>query len=115
MTDGEPGPRLVVAVVPDLMDRSRLRAPGVEVVTVSVAALHGELVSRGSEVALVVADLSRPGVLDAITGLEVPVAGFAPHVDDEMLGRARTAGVDAVPRSVFFRRWPDQLAPEPPT
>lgn len=115
MTGTAPGPRLVVAVVPDLMDRSRLTAPGVEVVTVSVAALPGELASRRGEVDLVVADLSRPGVLDGLTGLEVPVVGFAPHVDDELLGRARAGGVDAVPRSVFFRRWPDQLAPEPPT
>ena len=101
--------RVVVAVVPDLMDRSRLAAPDVEVVNAGPGALAEVLAARRAAggVALVVVDLARPGALDAVTGLDLPVVGFAPHVDDELLARARAAGVDALPRSRFFARWPD--------
>lgn len=101
--------RVVLAVVPDLMDRSRLSAaPGVEVVAVTAGGVAAELVSRAETgVDLVVADVSRPGVLDAVSDLSVPVVGFAPHVDDGLFTRAAQAGIEALARSVFFRRWPD--------
>jgi len=54
----------VLAFVPDLMDRSRMRAPGAEVVFVSDPS---ELV--GAEADLVVLDLSRPGVVEALPGI----------------------------------------------
>lgn len=97
--------RRVVAVVPDLMDRSRLRADGVEVTVVPLSRLAA-VVAAAERVDLVVVDLSRPGAIDAGAGLGVPVVGFAPHVDDALLAAAGAAGIDALPRSVFFRRWP---------
>jgi hypothetical protein len=46
----------------------------------------------------------------------IRVIGFGPHVDDELLQAARTAGVDEVlPRSAFFRRLTPILAGEDPT
>ncbi len=101
------GPRRIVAVVPDLMDRSRLSAAGdgVEVRFVAAAAL-----ASVDDVDLVVVDVTREGVLDAVAaaGLAVPVVGFGPHVDDDLLSEAARAGCDRVlPRSRFFARWPD--------
>ncbi|HYI60302.1 MAG TPA: hypothetical protein VEW93_00700 [Acidimicrobiales bacterium] len=97
--------RHVVAVVPDLMDRSRLRADGVEVTVVPPGRL-ADAVGGARPVDLVVVDLSRPGAVEAVSGLGVPVVGFAPHVDDTLLAAARAAGIEALPRSTFFRRWP---------
>ncbi len=98
--------RRVVAVVPDLMDRSRLRADGVELSHVPLGRLVAAVADEGS-VDLVVVDLSRDGALEVAAALDVGVVGFAPHVDDALLARARAAGVEALPRSTFFRRWPD--------
>lgn len=96
----------MVAVVPDLMDRSRLSAPGCEVTHVAVGALAEAVADPTAPVDLVVVDLSRPGVLERVADLDVPVVGFAPHVHDALLAQARQAGVEALPRSAFFRRWP---------
>lgn len=96
--------RRVVAVVPDLMDRSRLAAPGCDVTHVSAGRLPATVADGGVD--LVVVDLSRPGILDRVAGLAVPVVGFVPHVDEALLARAQSEGVDAMARSVFFRRWP---------
>ncbi len=99
----------VVALVPDLMDRSRVgaaaRAGGVDLVVVAgPAALVAALTGSGP-VDLVLADLARPGVLDAVAALDgVAVVGFAAHVDGPTFDAARAAGVEALPRSVFFRR-----------
>lgn len=103
--------RHVVAAVPDLMDRSRLRADGVELTTAPLGRLVAA-VDEAEQVDLVVVDLSRPDAVEAATGLGVPVVGFAPHVDDALLATARAAGIEALPRSVFFRRWPD-VGPDP--
>lgn len=98
------GPRRVVALVPDLMDRSRLAGPTVTVVAVGPGRLAAA-VAEGAD--LVVVDLSRPRALDAVAGLAVPVVGFAPHVDTDVADAARAAGVEVLARSVFFRRWPE--------
>jgi hypothetical protein len=52
----------------------------------------------------VLVDLSRPGVpdiLEVVVDGADRVVGFAPHVEDEV---ALSAGVEALPRSLFFRR-----------
>ena len=92
----------VVALVPDLMDRSRLGGRAIEFVN---AAALLPVVAAGASLVLV--DLSRPGVfdvLDAVVESADRVVGFAPHVDDEALALAIGHGVEALPRSVFFRR-----------
>jgi hypothetical protein len=97
----------VAAYVPDLMDRSRLGGiPDVEFVTGP-----GALVASGA--AILVVDLSRPGVLDVLPGLAGRrVIAFGSHVDTDLLDAARAAGCDEVmARSEFFRRAPELLGP----
>ncbi len=88
----------VAAFVPDLMDRSRFTAPVEWVSEVEhLAAVDADLL---------IVDLSRPGVLEALSTLAttIPVVGFAPHVDDQLLAHAADRGIEALSRSVFFRR-----------
>jgi hypothetical protein len=98
-------PRLVLAFVPDLMDRSRITAvaPAVEFVR-SVA----DLVGRPADVVIV--DLSRIVALEPLGSVAGRVIAFAPHVDRDRLGAARAHGVEVVlPRSEFFRRLAELL------
>lgn len=98
----------VVALVPDLMDRSRLGGHQIEFV--GAAALL-PIVAAGASLVLV--DLSRPGVadvLDVVVEASDRVVGYAPHVEDEVLALAVAAGAEALPRSVFFRRVGEILA-----
>ena len=90
----------VVAYVTDLMDRSKVQS-----------AVDGVMFARdpaaaaGADVVLV--DLARFG--DAVAAIrahapDARIVAFGPHVDDELLQRARDAGADAVmARSQFFR------------
>ena len=88
----------VAAYVPDLMDRSRFG--GIE----GVEFIGAPTDLAGVEADIVVIDLSRPGVLDALPR-GVRTIGFGSHVDRDLLAAARAAGVDEVmPRSEFFRR-----------
>ncbi len=88
----------IAAYVPDLMDRSKLAAAA----DVTFVPTPSELAGTGAEV--VVVDLSRAGVLDALAGLGAArTIGFGSHVDRELLEAARAAGCDEVlPRSRFF-------------
>jgi hypothetical protein len=93
-------PRRIVAVVGDLMDRSRLSAAVPDTVfSVDVAGCVGADV--------VVVDLARHGDQVAAIRSQAPrarIVAFGPHVDDQLLERARRHGADAVlPRSQFFR------------
>jgi hypothetical protein len=90
----------VVALVSDLMDRSRLSAavPGIE--------LASDLTTvAGADV--VVVDLSRHGGVLVDVRRVAPGAflvAYGPHVDDAALEAARAAGADRVlPRSRFFK------------
>ena len=89
----------VVALVTDLMDRSRLTTavPGV-VCTGDPAA------TAGADV--VVVDLVRFGAVlaDVRAATTARIVAYGPHVDDEAATAARAAGADVVlPRSRFFR------------
>ena len=94
----------VAAYVPDLMDRSKLSSAG----DVTFVATPSELAAVAADVSadVVVVDLSRPGVLEALGGLEgVRTVGFGSHVDHELLAAALAAGCDEdLPRSKFFPR-----------
>ena len=98
----------ITAFVPDLMDRSKVAAaaPG-DVTFVRTAA---DLAGTDAEV--VVVDLARPGVLDALPQLgAVRTIGFASHVDRELAAAASAAGCGQVmARSKFFGSLPDLLA-----
>lgn len=100
----------VVAFVPDLMDRSRISAAVPDALFVS-----SPTALAGVEADVVVVDLSRPGVIDALPGITARTVGFASHVDRETIDAARTAGCDDVlARSEFFRRVAELLGALPP-
>jgi hypothetical protein len=92
-------PARVVALVDDLMDRSRISAslPG----TVFVADAEG---CADADVVLI--DLARHADRVAVIRARVPsvrIIGFGPHIDDARLEGARRDGADLVlPRSRFF-------------
>jgi hypothetical protein len=107
---GPVGPR-IVAFVPDLMDRSRLQAAaealGVKAQLALVSSVGDlEALGQGGSVELILADLSRPGVLEALASLPSKrTVGFASHVDRGTLDAARAAGCSTVlARSAFFSR-----------
>ena len=91
---------VIVAYVPDLMDRSKVAAAG----SVMFVRRVEELSGRHAD--LVIVDLSRPGVLEVLTSIVSPrIVGFASHVDRSLMDAARAAGCSEVlARSVFFRR-----------
>lgn len=91
----------IVAMVGDLMDRSRFGSREIEFVD---AAALLPICAIGAD--LVVVDLSRPGALDVLDALVESagrVIGYAPHVDSDLLQAAAAAGVVAMPRSKLFR------------
>jgi len=93
--------RQVVVFAPDLMDRSRISGalPHAQFVTAL------DQLSRAGPDSIVLVDLHRPGVLEAIPTLSGSVIGFASHVDDDLMRAARAAGcAEVLPRSRFFRR-----------
>lgn len=90
----------ICAIVDDLLDRSRIAA--------SVESVHFTRDARDcAGAAVVVVDLARHVDLLAEVRAAAPgarVVGFAPHVDDATMRRARDAGADVVlARSRFFR------------
>ena len=94
----------VAAYTPDLMDRSRITSalPNAEIRYVgSPDALVGL-----AGIDLIVVDLSKKGVLDALPGIVesgTRLVAYGIHVDKKLLDAARDAGVDEVlPRSKFF-------------
>ena len=97
----------VVAYVPDLMDRSRFAA----VDDVTFVGRPEDLFTRGGDVVLV-ADLGRPGVLEALDGAPdgCRIVGYASHVDRDLIARAEALGVEVHPRSRFFAQLPSLLA-----
>lgn len=91
------------AVVPDLMDRGRVDAARTDVAHVRFDAA----VAMAGPGDLVLVDLGRAGDLVPLVATGARIVGFAAHVDDDTLAAAAGAGVEALPRSVFFRRVAD--------
>jgi hypothetical protein len=107
----------VVAYVPDLMDRSKVKAVAP---AVRWARSGAELAGGAGPDVVAVADLSRPGAVDGLGAAAAAGArtiGFGSHVDRDTLAAARTAGVgEVMARSEFFRRLPELLGdPAPPS
>ena len=99
----------VAAYTPDLMDRSRITSalPNAEIRYVgSPDALVGL-----AGIDLIVVDLSKKGVLDALPGIVASgtrLVAYGSHVDKKLLDAAKAAGVNEVlPRSKFFSGLPD--------
>jgi hypothetical protein len=87
---------IIVAYAPDLADRSRIEAALPEVTFVKSLDDLG-----GIDADIVILDLSRTP--DFPPTKAPRVIGYGSHIDDELLTRARAAGIDAMPRSRFFR------------
>jgi hypothetical protein len=97
----------IVAYVPDLMDRSKVAAAG----DVRFVSRPADLAAAGTDAELVVVDLTRPGVVDALAGLAGSrVIGFANHTSRDVMAAARDAGCEQVlARSEFFSRLDELL------
>lgn len=96
----------VVALVPDLMDRSRLGTDP----RVSFVRTVDELLSEPRRVAFVDLDRCDDEQLSLLAAAVPVTIGFGPHVDDARLAAASAAGFDDVmARSVFFRRFQELL------
>lgn len=95
----------ILAFVPDLMDRSRLK--GIQNI-IFVPTLEELEMAKSEDI--VVIDLSRPLVLETIAKIkqacDTPkIIGFGSHVDKELLASAHKIGCDQVlARSAFFSR-----------
>jgi hypothetical protein len=91
---------VIVAYVPDLMDRSKVAAAA----DVRFVARPADLAGAAAPGDLVVVDLTRPGVVEALGDLAATrVIGFANHTSREVMAAAREAGVEQVlARSEFF-------------
>jgi hypothetical protein len=98
----------VVAYVPDLMDRSRIAGAADVTFVDRPAALAATASDQNADV--VVVDLTRPGVLEALSSIPGRVIGFANHTERDLLQSARAAGCEKVlARSAFFSSLPDVL------
>jgi hypothetical protein len=91
---------MIVALVDDLMDRSRVRAALGEAVRFTRAPAD----ATGAEVVIV--DLARHAAAIPAVRTAAPaglIVAFGPHVDGDAMAEAATAGADRVlPRSRFF-------------
>lgn len=101
----------VVALVADLMDRTRIGAVASDVgAEVRFVSRPGELEVDGADLVLI--DLHLDGSIGAVSGLPrgTVVVGFGPHVDTARLKAASAAGCTRVlARSAFFSQLPEIL------
>jgi DNA-binding response OmpR family regulator len=113
---------MVLAVVDDLLFRSKIRsagnAAGKEIVFVSAGGAVAATV-RDRRPSLVIVDLDGRGAdavgvirsIRAECGAEPPIVGFGAHVNVDRLAAARAAGCDqALARSAFVTSLPSLLA-----
>ncbi|MGZ0177385.1 MAG: hypothetical protein ACKVIQ_10990 [Acidimicrobiales bacterium] len=91
----------VVALSVDLMDRSKISAAFPEATLVRSVS---KLVDAATPNALVLVDLARLDEVMVLQTIDARVIAFGSHVNEEQLAAATAAGVEALPRSVFFRR-----------
>jgi hypothetical protein len=111
---------VVVLVGGDLGARARVSdavaRAGLELVTTTPAGLSGALL--GGRARLVILDLDDfADALDVVGEQELaaaPLVGYYSHVDHELGRRARSAGVEALPRGRFWRELPGLVAADAP-
>lgn len=111
-----PGGVAVVAFVPDLMDRSKVAGAAGE--ATRFLSRPEELVTAAGDAGLVVADLTRPGVIEAVRAMSprqrARCVVFANHTRTKLLEEAAAAGCGRVlARSAFFGDIASHLAIEP--
>ncbi len=106
----------VVALSADLIDRSKISAafPDAiivrsvvklsDAVTTNAVTTNAVTTSVGTARLLVFVDLGRVEDVTVLQELGGHIIGFGSHVNEEQLAAARAVGIEALPRSVFFRR-----------
>ncbi len=97
-------PADILALSVDLMDRSKIS--GALASTKFVRSITA-LTDAAHEGSIALVDLGRvedPALLRAVSGR---VIAFGSHVAQDVLDAAAEAGVEALPRSLFFRRLGD--------
>ncbi|MCU0312061.1 MAG: hypothetical protein MUE36_14095 [Acidimicrobiales bacterium] len=103
----------VVAVIADLMDRSRLTAVDADVTFVrDHRALTAALEGSDAGAVTVVVDLARPDALDSVgaaASAGARVIAYGSHVERDRLDAARRVGAEVLARSAFFSRLADLL------
>lgn len=98
----------VVAYVPDLLDRSKVAAAGDVRFVTRPEDLAAAATASSAE--LVVVDLTRPGVVEVVGDIPVPVIAFANHTRRDLMDAAVAAGAGQVlARSAFFARLDELL------
>lgn len=93
----------VVAIVTDLMDRSKISGAieGVQIARPDDDALAD---ARLTETDTVIVDLAVAGGLDAAVASGARVLAYGRHTSTELLAEAEAAGAETMPRSTFFHR-----------
>ena len=100
--------RKVVAYVPDLLDRSKVAAAGDVTFVNRPEQLAQAATAASADVAVV--DLTRPGALEVLGAIPVPVIAFANHTRRDLMDAAIAAGAQQVmARSAFFSRLDELL------
>ena len=101
----------VVALSADLIDRSKISAAFPAAILVRLVVKLSDAVttnavtpSAGTARLLVFVDLGRVEDITVLHELGGHIIGFGSHVDEEQLAAAQAVGIEALPRSVFFRR-----------
>ena len=106
----------VVALSADLIDRSKISAafPDAilvrsvvklsDAVTTNAVTTNAVTTSVGTARLLVFVDLGRVEDVTDLQELGGHIISFGSHVNEEQLAAARAVGIEALPRSVFFRR-----------
>ena len=114
---------MVLALVDDLMFRSKIKSTATQVgVSVTFAGSRDAALTamRADNPELVILDLNNPRTdpLGTVTAMKhddalahIRVVGFVSHVDVDTANEARAAGVDEIlARSAFTMRLPELLA-----
>lgn len=96
-----PGAHAVVVLCNDLMDRSKISGAFPDA---SFVRKPDALAATSNAGATVIVDLRL--IADAAALRDIPgrVIAFGSHVDEDVLAAAKDVGVEALPRSVFFKR-----------
>ncbi len=98
----------IVAYVPDLLDRSKVAAAADVTFVARLDQLAEAATSSGADLAVV--DLTRPGAVEVVGELPVPVIAFANHTRRDLMEAATAAGATQVmARSAFFSRLDELL------
>jgi hypothetical protein len=113
--DGRAMPPVVLALGFDLFFKPKLNAAAERVGVEVRYARPEEAAAKAADVARVVADVSAPGVAEALEAIrkarpDVPLLACYPHVEEHRAAFVRSLGGAAVTRGAFAQRLEDALA-----